>query len=652
VVKLADTASAHGYRADVDGLRAVAVLAVVLWHFGAPGIGSGYVGVDVFFVISGFVITGLLRRQAEAGELSILGFYERRVRRIAPALLVMLAAVLAAAVVIQWPARLMATAKAALGAISLTANLMLAGQGGYFDQPSARQPLLHTWSLSVEEQFYLVYPLLFALVWAKARRWLTPLLLALFALSLAAAWLQPPVRREEAYFLAQARVWELMLGALVGLHGRRWRGGRMQRELMAISGVVLVAAGCAWPGVSALQAGLAASGGAALLILSGAETTLVQRALAWRPAVFVGLISYSLYLWHWPLFVFTSELMPRGVPWGARLVLLAACFALAVLSWRFIERPFRRPPRSARARAARLVIIGAAALAVAGAAAAAIAGGGWPGRFPPRTGRLVSYLDYAHSALWRRQFLPSCFAGRSADRGPAVCNPTPGRRSVLLWGDSHARDLSEPLAEAARDAGATFLQATHGACPPLLGEPRAAGTGDCDAFNRAVAARITVAPPEVVVLSFDGEYRRPRLSQTLAMLHRAGAAVIVVGPSPQFVAALPDLLARAPAPMTRAMPADVKPIPFAVDADLAAEAAAAPGVRYVSLISLLCPDRRCLTLVAPEVPLMWDDNHFGLAAARYVTRAAIAGPLIQALSAAPRPTANPRTATPGVRAGP
>jgi peptidoglycan/LPS O-acetylase OafA/YrhL len=169
VVELAETGG-RVHRADVDGLRAVAVLAVVLWHYGAPGIGSGYVGVDVFFVISGFVITGLIRRQAEAGELTILGFYERRVRRIAPALVVLLAAVLAAAIVIEWPAPLMATAKVALGALSLTANLMLAGLGGYFDARSLEQPLLHTWSLTVEEQFYLVYPLLFALVWAKARR--------------------------------------------------------------------------------------------------------------------------------------------------------------------------------------------------------------------------------------------------------------------------------------------------------------------------------------------------------------------------------------------------------------------------------------------------------------------------------------------------
>lgn len=633
-----ETAPAHGYRPDVDGLRAVAVLAVALWHYGAPGVGSGYVGVDVFFVISGFVITGVLSRDADAGRLSIRRFYERRVRRIAPALLVLLAAVLAAAVLIQWPARLVATAEAALAAVFLVANLVLARTGGYFAEAASRQPLHHVWSLSVEEQFYLVYPLVFAVLRAKAPRWLTPFLLALLALSLAGDWLAPWPRRGEAYFLAQSRAWELLLGALVFLHGWRWRMDRSLRESLAVAGAGLIAVGCLWPGVSQLEASLAASVGAALVICSGAEPTMVGRGLSLRPVVFVGLISYSLYLWHWPLLVFAHELWPRGVSWPIRLMLLAASFGLAALSWRFVERPFRHPPATTRARVGRLVVVGAGAVAIAGVAVAAIAGAGWPGRWPPQTARLVGYLGYEYGAMWRQQFRPPCFASGAMAYAPARCfAAAPGHRSVLLWGDSHAADLAGPLAATTEALGASFLQATESACAPLLDEPRVVRRPSCAAFNRAVVARIAEQKPDVVVISFAGAYRRPRLAATLAMLRRAGASVIVVGPSPQFVADVPDLLGRAAAPTARAEPADVTETPFAADRDLAAEVAASPGVRYISLIGLLCPGRRCLMRIAPDIPLMWDTAHFDLPGAQYVTRLAIAGPLTQALNAAPPP---------------
>lgn len=359
-------AHAHlGYRREIDGLRAVAVLAVVLFHAGVPGFGGGYVGVDVFFVISGYLITRIILNDLANGSFSLGSFYARRARRILPALFLVLAACLPVAWLTLQPTDLADFGQSLLATVLFGSNLLFAFRDSYFDVGAELNPLLHTWSLSVEEQFYLVFPA--ALWWlsrAPRARWRGAVVAALALLSLAVANHQALQQSSAAFYLPHTRVWELALGSLAAmlvephLASPRWNRWRAP---LALLGLILIVASVGWyddrtpfPGLYALAPTL----GAALIILFASPRDPVGRLLGTRGAVAVGLISYSLYLWHQPVFAFFRhvEVEPAGAPvWGGLILL---CVGLAYLSWRFVETPARQGGRGLPTRH----ILGAAAL--------------------------------------------------------------------------------------------------------------------------------------------------------------------------------------------------------------------------------------------------------------------------------------------------
>ena len=296
------------HRADIDGLRAIAVVPVVLFHAGVSPVSGGFVGVDIFFVISGYLITSLILGEMAEGRFSLAGFYERRIRPIFPALFAVLAV-----------CRRGGAALSAAGAQELRPepaghdllcfqHLFLSGLG-YFAVPPDSLPLLHTWSLAIEEQFYIVFPLLLSLVIAFGRRVWIGLIAALFVLSLAASIWVTRVNPDAAFYLAPMRVWELMLGALLAARLLPRIGSPAVREMLALAGIALIAyavfgfsPATPFPGSAALIPCL----GAALVIYAGEDdgTTLAGKVLSLWPLVFVGLVSYPLYLWHWPLLMF------------------------------------------------------------------------------------------------------------------------------------------------------------------------------------------------------------------------------------------------------------------------------------------------------------------------------------------------------------
>lgn len=335
------------YRPEIDGLRALAIAPVALYHAGFPAVSGGYIGVDVFFVISGFLITGLLLQDLRAGEFSLVKFYERRCRRIVPPLVVMTLVVSVLAWVYLIPVDFSNFGRSLAAMASLWANVFFYKESGYFDAESLTKPLLHTWSLSVEEQFYLVFPLLLVFLWRKARDGLVPWLALLAGLSLALSAVMISRDPEGVFYLLQFRAWELLLGAIVAAtpETRPWSRPAATLGSLAGLGLLLIPAVTynsltVFPGLAALPPCL----GTALLIFihgPGLAVSPVGRLLACRPLVSLGKISYSLYLWHWPLLVLPQYVQGRPLTWAESAGWLTLAAVLSILSWRLVERPVR-----------------------------------------------------------------------------------------------------------------------------------------------------------------------------------------------------------------------------------------------------------------------------------------------------------------------
>jgi peptidoglycan/LPS O-acetylase OafA/YrhL len=357
------------YRPDVDGLRAVAVLAVLGFHAFPGYVPGGFVGVDVFFVISGFLISGIIMKELDEGEFSYLQFYRRRVRRILPALVITIVAVLGAGWLLMLPDEFEQLGRHVAGASVFASNFLLWQESGYFDTEAALKPLLHLWSLAIEEQFYIVWPLVLAGLW-KVRRARTAIVIA----AIAAASFALNVLMVEAYptatfYLPVTRFWELMLGALLASLQSQLLLPAAVRASLSFAGFAMVAGSImlfspelAFPG----WVGAIPTLGTVFMIAAGPGAWLNLQLLSRPPIVFVGLISYPLYLWHWPILVMARYWESGSVPApSVRLMLLAVAFALAVLTFLLVERPIRLrvfAPRRALALVAALLSIGTASV--------------------------------------------------------------------------------------------------------------------------------------------------------------------------------------------------------------------------------------------------------------------------------------------------
>ena len=461
------------YRPDIDGLRAVAVLAVLVFHFGG-WLSGGFVGVDVFFVISGFLITGILAREVEQGTFSLRRFWTRRLRRIAPASLVVTVATLIAGLFILMPNDLVPLAKATIAQQTMLTNVYEWRNVGYFDTHRPR-PLLHMWSLAVEEQFYLFYPLLFVCLPMHRRGLVRGILWGAMVVSLVLSVYATSYRAGMAgFFLLPFRAWELLLGGLAALEMPRRPLGAARANALALLGLGLIVVPCItyseqmqFPGLAALPPCL----GACFLIFAGThDRTLVGRILSSRVAVAIGLISYSLYLWHWPLLVYASYGPGGATPVGVTVMLSVASFVLAWLSWRWIETPFRHGMRSIGfAEALRIVV--AAAIVLIITSVAIQRGAGLPGRYPARA---EVYFQPTESDRHDQTFqtmvearspdlLLRKFDGTTAAGSPVDC---------LVWGDSHSAASLGLLGELFEEHGIRGAWATRNAHYPLLGTTR------------------------------------------------------------------------------------------------------------------------------------------------------------------------------------
>ena len=494
------------YRPDIDGLRALAVIAVILFHSGIPGFSGGYVGVDVFFVISGYLITQLLEESRDESPRRILTtFYVRRMRRILPALLATCLATALVAVALSTPADLVNLGKYLAATPVLLSNVAAWTEGrGYF-APEVRQlPLSHLWSISVEEQFYLIYPLLLIAITRYRLPYRRMTLIVLASVSLALCIWASHLRPMANYFFAPTRAWELLLGAALAVGGTPRIGHRIVTEGLAIASLLGIAIAVyhyteatLYPGTAALLPCLAT---AALLATGNSpRPALVNRMLTWTPLVFVGLISYSLYLWHQPLRVFVSHYCVAPLTPVGTAALLAATMLVAIGSWRFIERPVRARVLLKTPRALLL----AAGVSSAGILVVGLVlwnSDGFPQRFSPEAQALIVPM-IGTPELIRCMGLPlaAVRAGNVCDERTAD-SPAPG---MLVWGDSHALALMPAFNELARTHHMRAYFVGKYGCRPLLAPPETASGLDpdgCTTFNAAVIQAITRLDPQLIIL--------------------------------------------------------------------------------------------------------------------------------------------------------
>jgi len=537
------------YRPDIDGLRAIAVLGVVFYHanLGFPG---GYIGVDVFFVISGFLITSLLLKELRQGTFSLLGFWERRARRILPALIAVVGAILIAGWFLLLPADYEILGKQIVALAALSSNVKFWLETGYFAVSANQKPLLHTWSLSLEEQFYLLIPLLlWALFRLRKASWVAPVIflvaVASFALSVIGSYHAPSA----TFFLLPMRAWELAVGSLLTFAVPVSKP--THRAVMAWCGLAAIlipfffyAPGIRFPGLTALPPVL----GTALLIWTGTQipTAICQqpkanRLLASRPLVWIGLLSYSLYLWHWPLFAFDKYISSTPSSLALRLFLVVGSVMLAWFSLRFIERPFR----SRAFIQSRNHVFGLSLAAVSTLMLISFLlwkTHGARNRLSPADQRIASGArDFAFRDSLTLKDIPD----HLVQLGVSGSSP-----KVLVWGDSHAMAILPAVDLACIEAGIAGRAATVHSTPPVLewfGKFEYGLNENSPAFNAAVLDYIRKAAPKglsLVILAADweaylensnsNERFHAALRQTVKEIQSVGCHVIILIDVPRF----------------------------------------------------------------------------------------------------------------------
>ncbi len=482
------------YRPEIDGMRAIAVAAVVLYHYGAP-LPGGFAGVDVFFVLSGFLIGTILWRELdETGTIRLSRFFLRRIRRLAPAFFLMAAVVTAVAWAVLLPFEFRDYAKALIAATVYLSNLQFWREAGYFDAAAEDKALLHTWSLAVEEQFYICLPLVLLLL-ARRPRALVVLLVALAIASFAASAWTTPRSQPSAFYLFPFRAWELLAGVLLGIWGLSTRARWAWHPALSWAGLALVLSGFAaipaegFPGWWALLP----VAGTVLLLLNGQDANPVNRALSAPGAIWLGRISYALYLWHWPVLVLARYRGGGELGWGELSFWLGVSVALAWASWRFVETPIRFGTKwRARWHLGGWVAGSAALVGVGGAV---YMGDGLPARFGPEVRPHI-----AASADFLQDFSRCRIAEDGPLAGLEVCPIGPdGPPEVLVWGDSHLRALHDGLALAAAETETPAWVVWRAGCPPVFGVAKreSAATPAQDAACTHANAQMREALPKM-----------------------------------------------------------------------------------------------------------------------------------------------------------
>jgi peptidoglycan/LPS O-acetylase OafA/YrhL len=635
------------YRRDIDGLRAIAVLSVVAYHAFPKALPGGFIGVDIFFVISGFLISKILLDGLADGTFRFRDFYRRRVKRIFPALILVLATCASVGWFVLTPSDFRALGKHIVAGSVFVSNLLLWQEASYFDTAAKLKPLLHLWSLGVEEQFYLIWPLALWVAW-KSRFSTWKLTAGVIAASFLLSIWAVRVDASSAFYSPVSRFWELLIGALlahVSLPAPRLPGAiakpapiqflqsAASKDAQSVVGLCCIVGaalflneGMAFPGWWALLP----TTGAYLMIAAGPDGFVNRHLLAKPILVFVGLISYPLYLWHWPLLAFARIAGSAEPSTAMRAGLMAMSIGLAWLTYLFIERPVR----FGRKRNNVLVLASLMTLLAFGGGIT-WAKDGFESRYKQDIAPYANFqYDFKGDArvgtCWLDDkaagdaFSPACIDNRSGSTKPLM----------VVWGDSHAARLFPGLRLV---LGRRFdlAQFTRDACAPFFN----VGYANCVAGNAFVMARIAQLRPSVVILfaywthhmAGDPSVGTAKLEETVKALHAAGVGrIVVIGPAPVWNTPLPNNLVQ----LQKTQGLDyvpsrthfgLDPAASAVDVYLKGALANREEVTYFSALDAMCNHSGCLTRTADSANSLtsWDYGHLTTAGAEYLSTALV-----------------------------
>ena len=625
------------YRADIDGLRAVAVAIVVAYHAFPEQVPGGFIGVDVFFVISGYLISGIILGRLAEQRFTFADFYARRIRRIFPALTIVLASVAAAGWFLLFADDYQSLGKHIAAGAGFAANLVLWQEASYFDIAAELKPLLHLWSLGIEEQFYLVWPLLLVIA-ARWRRGPLALTLVLGAASFVIAIWTVRLDRTAAFYAPWTRFWELLAGALIAcVEIDRQLSALVARitssstvvNVLSVAGVLMIGAGVALIDATRVFPGLwvlLPVGGTFLLIVAGAGAWVNRVVLSLPAVVWVGLISYPLYLWHWPLLAFARISAGSTPPAATRLFLIALSILLAWLTYRVVESPIRFGARRRHV----VPSLSAAMTLVFAIGLATNASGGFIERPVNRSdaAHLVDFYDRMRREGLREPYRAECdfmdwdSEGTRASLDPS-CTSTGARATVLLWGDSFAQALSMGI-RGELPEGVTLAQVATSACGPAIDDfDLSVRDRRCEKANLFAMEQLSRLRPRLTIVAQAGDHMAvdwPRLARRAIEL--GSSHVVVVGPSPVWRPSLPRVFAEHHLDDRAEFVAiGLDQERFAHDQLLASTLANIANVTYVSLLKPLCRADGCVARMAGEGPpelIALDHGHLTPAGSAYV----------------------------------
>jgi peptidoglycan/LPS O-acetylase OafA/YrhL len=627
------------YRPDIDGLRAVAVISVILGHLNMARLNGGFIGVDVFFVISGYLISSIILTDIGEGHFSVVGFYERRIRRIFPALFFVLTAISICAIVFLLPGELTGYSKALLYTLGFSSNFYFLRNSNYFDLPTT-SPLLHTWSLAVEEQFYLLFPPFMLLIRKLFPRRFRAAIVAVALASFLLSVVLVPISQNNAFYMLYTRAWELLIGTMLSQTMFPRISSIWLRNIVTLVGFGLIAYPAIFyqlttpfPGLNAVMPCM----GTALIIGAGESgSSLVGAALSLRPVVFIGLISYSLYLWHWPIIVFQQmgiistnafqvshmlgSLLTRH---RMNLLLdLALPILLASFSWKFVERPFRT---------GKLRLTGRPLFTLAGAVMAmfflvaltSLRMEGFPRRFSQASLQMAALSDMTEFSKATRGGV--CFVGGTRDHFENFDTNTclredPSKKNYLLLGDSKAAMLYPGLSKALPNVN--IMQANVAGCGAFL---KPDGDRDCQKMSEFIYGEFlpTHKVDAVILVKHWAAIDLGRVADTVAWAKKNNIQLIIVGPNPTYDIPFPRLEAYSiawnkPGMVSEHLDAEVK----GLDDTMAAMGKNTWHVEYVSLYRAICQNGTCMEFAdaSRTIPVLLDQGHLSPTASALLVR--------------------------------